>query len=121
MVTKRKGSICKLCKTGKIALEKLSYTVEEWKDLDDKGKEYLSNNYEVILSNYEKKTKGEKVIHILKKFNSKNLDKGISNFNKAVDTFKIVTDSLTGDLGKDTRKYSALMEKKKNPDYSDLK
>jgi len=74
------------------------YTQKEWKKFkrfDKKtihGKDYyldvqelLCKKYDIILVDY--KTRKEKTIHILKKFNMKNFEKGMTKFNRSVQAF----------------------------------
>jgi len=59
-----------------------------WKAFNkfDWGKqEILTARYDIILTDYE--TRNEKIVRILKKFNRKNLNKGITKFNKGMSQF----------------------------------
>ena len=61
------------------------FTVKAWNKFDLTQQDILCCRYDIILTNY--KTRKEKILNILKKFNGKNLDKGISKFNKGVNQF----------------------------------
>ena len=81
------------------------YTVKEWSKF--KGNDYfdmqdmLCQRYDVILTDY--KTKREKLFSALKKINLKNLDKGITEFSKLVQSFGGSMDQLTREI--DSKKY----------------
>lgn len=97
-------------------LEPKYFTCKEWKKFDkltndyiiiDNEKYYLTMQeillakYQIILTDY--KTRNEKIIHVLKKFNGKNLDKGIKVFNTGVSSFTDSIDSFTKELGNNTK------------------
>jgi hypothetical protein len=71
------------------------YTVKEWQKFY-KIQEILCEKYEIILTNHT--TKREQVISILKQINLKNIDKGISAFNKLIQQFGGSMEQLTRDL-----------------------
>ena len=56
-----------------------------WNRYDDEEQEKILKKYDVILTNH--KTRKERAYSILKKFNKRNLDKGMDKFNKGVDSF----------------------------------
>lgn len=79
--------------------EKKFYTVKEWnkfKSNDYELQEILCQKYDVILTDY--KTKRQKVFSTLKKINLKNLDKGVSEFSKLVQSFGNSMDQLTREI-----------------------
>ena len=82
------------------------YTVKEWNKF--KGNDYfdmqdmLCQRYDVILTDY--KTKREKLFSALKKINLKNLDKGITEFSKLVQSFGGSMDQLTREIDSQTSK-----------------
>jgi uncharacterized protein YoxC len=59
-------------------------------------KEMLSQKYNVILNDYQKKR--EKLFSALKKINLRNFDKGVSEFSKLVQSFGGSMDQLTREL-----------------------
>ena len=74
------------------------FTVEQWKRFDkwaerENGIDYtmqevLLRFYKIILTDHvSPKSKKEKAISILKKFNQKNLDKGLAIFDKGMEQF----------------------------------
>ena len=89
---------------------KKQYTVKQWRrfkktkvtEIDGVKhhidlQELLCKKYEIILTDY--KTKWERIKSILKKINSKNIDKGINVINMAINEFGKAVDELTKDLG----------------------
>ena len=84
------------------------YTVKQWKQFRNNTlksndaiqhqdiQEILCKKYDIILTDY--KTKREQITSILKKINLKNMDKGISTFNKIVQQFGGSMEQLTRDL-----------------------
>jgi len=86
------------------------YTIKQWarfkktKVTDIDGvkhyidlQELLCKKYDIILTDY--KTKWERITSILKKINTKNIDKGIDAFSMAMQEFGKAIDELTKDLG----------------------
>ena len=71
------------------------YTVKEWKKFY-KIQDLLCKKFDIILIDH--KTKQEQVISILKQINLKNMDKGISAFNKIIQQFGGSMDQLTRDV-----------------------
>lgn len=69
--------------------EKKFYTVKQWSCFKDNDyfdmQDMLCQRYDVILTDY--KTRKEKVIHILKKINQKNFNKGMIQFNGFMKNF----------------------------------
>ena len=65
------------------------YTVKEWSKFKNNNyfdmQELLCEKYDVILTDY--KTKKQRIISLLSHINLKNLDKGISQFNKLFASF----------------------------------
>ena len=83
-------------KNGEINLrQKKFYSVREWKKFY-KNQELMCKKYDIILTDY--KTKKEKIISSLKQINLKNIDKGISAFNKIIQEFGGSMDQLTRDI-----------------------
>lgn len=79
--------------------------------------EVILSRHQVFLRDY--KTKKEKLFNVLDKFNMKNLDKGITKFNGAVDSF---SRAFAEPKKKQVRKKSKKRKpkKQKEPDYSFL-
>jgi len=89
--------------------EKKFYTVKEWNKFKNNDmQEKLCQKYDVILTDY--KTKREKVFSALKKINLKNLDKGVSEFSKLVQSFGGSMDQLTRELDSQKSKDSDNMD-----------
>ena len=76
------------------------FTVKEWNRFKNNDyfdmQDMLCQRYDVILTDY--KTKREKVFSILKKINLKNLDKGVTEFSKLVQSFGGSMDQLTREI-----------------------
>ena len=68
------------------------FTVKAWKKFDLTQQDILCTRYDIILTDY--KTKKEKAIILLKKFNKRNLTKSIATFNKGVNSFTKACDSF---------------------------
>ena len=60
-------------------------TVKAWKKFSDEAQKVLLEKHDVILTDHQ--TRREKAVSILKKFNKKNMDKGIDKFNAGVKSF----------------------------------
>ena len=60
-------------------------TVKAWKKFGDEAQKVLLEKHDVILTDHQ--TRREKAVSILKKFNKKNMDKGIDKFNAGVKSF----------------------------------
>lgn len=103
---------------------KKEYTVKEWKKFDKYAErengiditfqEILLKKYDVILTDY--KTKKEKLFAVIDKFNAKNINAGITKFNKGMDAFS----KTMGTPKKESRKRRNKKRKpaQKEPDYS---
>ena len=82
------------------------YTVKEWSKFKDNDyfdmQEILCQRYDVILTDYQ--TKREKIFSVLKKINLKNLDKGVTEFSKLVQSFGGSMDQLTREIDSQTSK-----------------
>ena len=80
--------------------ERKYYAVKEWKKFKNNNyfdmQEMLCKQYEIILTNY--KTKREKIFSLLSKINLKNIDKGITQFNKVIQNFSESMEKLTGEI-----------------------
>lgn len=63
----------------------LRFTVRAWKRFSPDAQQTLLKKFDVILIDYM--TRKEKTIKILKKFNARNLNRGIAKFNRGVDGF----------------------------------
>lgn len=61
----------------------------------------MTAKFEVILTDF--KTRNEKIIDALRKFNTKNLDAGIEKFNKGVDEFSKSVESFHREMSQDKR------------------
>ena len=70
------------------------YTQKEWNRFDWVSQEKLCERYVVILTDY--KTKKEKLFEIIDKVNIKNLNSGISKFNKGVNQFSKMVEAPKG-------------------------
>lgn len=98
------------------------YTVKEWKKFDKVAErengiditmqEILLKKYDVILLDY--KTKKEKLFSVIDKFNAKNINTGITKFNKGMDQFS----KVIGEPKKTKRKTKKKTRKIKETDYS---
>ena len=75
--------------------DKKYYTVKEWKKFYN-IQEVMCQKYDIILTDY--KTKREQITSILKQINLKNMDKGISTFNKIIQQFGGSMEQLTRDI-----------------------
>jgi len=61
------------------------FTCKAWNKFDLTQQDILCCRYDIILTDYQ--TPREKMIKIIKKFNLKNLNKGITKFNKGMSQF----------------------------------
>jgi hypothetical protein len=77
--------------------QKKFYTVKQWQRFKKNNysdmQEILCQKYDVILTDY--KTRKEKVISVLKKFNQKNFDKSMLQFSSFMKDFGNSMDQLT--------------------------
>lgn len=73
------------------------YTQKEWSRFSWDMQEKLCERYIVILTDY--KTKKEKLFNLLDKFNAKNLNAGITKFNKGVNSFTKTIESTNKSKG----------------------
>lgn len=64
------------------------YTHAEWKRFDLLTAQEMCEKYNIILIDYQ--TPGDRAKKILKKFNIKNLNKGINTMNKYIDEFNVM-------------------------------
>ena len=82
------------------------YTVKEWSKFKSNDyfdmQDMLCQKYDIILTDY--KTKREKIFSFLKKINLKNLDKGVTEFSKLVQSFGGSIDQLTREIDSQTSK-----------------
>ena len=80
------------------------FAVKEWNRFKNNDyfdmQEMLCQKYDVILTDYQ--TKREKLFSALKKINLKNLDKGITEFSKLVQSFGGSMDQLTREIDSQT-------------------
>ena len=76
------------------------YTVKQWSKFKSNDyfdmQEILCQKYDVILTDY--KTKKQRIISLLSHINLKNLDKGITQFNKLFASFGDSAEQLTQEL-----------------------
>jgi len=76
------------------------FTLREWNRFKNNDyfdmQEMLCQKYDVILTDY--KTKREKIFSALKKINLRNLDNGIAEFSKLVQSFGSSMDQLTSEI-----------------------
>ena len=80
--------------------QKKFYTVKEWKKFY-KIQDILCQKFDIILTDH--KSKKEKLFGILDGLNSKNIDKGISAFNKIIQDFGDSMNQLTTELDKSSK------------------
>ena len=89
------------------------FTVKEWQRFNTGNysdmQELLCQKYDVILSDY--RTKKQKIFSLLQKINLKNIDTGVSEFSKLVQSFGNSMDQFTAEI--DNKKTSD----KKNLEY----
>jgi len=82
------------------------FTVKEWQKFKTNDyfdmQEMLCQRYDVILSDYQ--TKKQKTFSLLQKINLKNLDKGVTEFSKLVQSFGGSMDQLTREIDSQTSK-----------------
>jgi len=81
-------------------MHKKYYTVKQWQKFKSNDyfdmQEILCQKYDVILTDY--KTKKQRIISLLSHINLKNLDKGITQFNKLFASFGDSAEQLTQEL-----------------------
>ena len=77
---------------------KLYMTVKAWNRFGYEYQKHLMIKFDVILTDH--KTRREKIISVLRKFNNKNLDLGIKKFNHTIEDFERSMDQLSNDLNK---------------------
>ena len=98
--------------------QKKFYTVKQWQRFKSNDyfdmQEMLCQRYDVILTDY--KTRKEKIISVLKKFNQKNFDKSMTQFNNFMKDFGNSVDPLTREINTLERDTS----RQKNRDNIDL-
>ena len=79
------------------------FTVKEWQKFKANDnfdmQELLCQKYDVILSDYL--TKKQKVFSLLEKINLKNIDTGVSEFSKLVQSFGNSMDQFTAEINND--------------------
>ena len=79
------------------------FTVKEWQRFKANDnfdmQELLCQKYDVILSDYL--TKKKKVFSLLQKINLKNIDTGVSEFSKLVQSFGNSMDQFTAEINND--------------------
>ena len=103
------------------------FTVKEWQRFKANDnfdmQELLCQKYDVILSDYL--TKKQKVFSLLQKINLKNIDTGVSEFSKLVQSFGNSMDQFTAEINNDKvsdRKHLESVwgtSKKQTPFWSD--
>jgi hypothetical protein len=80
--------------------DKKFYTVKEWKKFKNNDyfdmQEMLTQRYDVILTDH--KTRKEKITFILKKFNQRNFDKAMIQFNSFMKNFGNSVDQFTKEI-----------------------
>ncbi len=119
IVTRRtKKNLCAKCFTGRDIREVLLFTVKAWKKIDIEKQMYLLRIYDVVLTDH--KTRREKVIHILKKINKKNMNTGIDKFNRGVNTASKELNKMHFGDNKDLSKAFGLNEKPSKNRYKIL-
>jgi len=79
------------------------FTVKEWQRFNTNNysdmQELLCQKYDVILLDY--RTKKQKVFSLLQKINLKNIDTGVSEFSKLVQSFGNSMDQFTAEINND--------------------
>jgi hypothetical protein len=103
------------------------FTVKEWQKFKTNDyfdmQEMLCQKYDVILSDYQ--TKKQKTFSLLQKINLKNLDNGITEFSKLVQSFGNSMDQFTTEINddkvSDKKNLESIWEssKKQTPIWSD--
>jgi hypothetical protein len=101
------------------------YTVKQWSKFKSNDyfdmQEMLCQRYDIILTDY--KTRKEKIISVLKKFNQKNFDKSMTQFGDFMKDFGNSMDQLTREIDALKQKgsrYKKAQSKRKNRDSPDL-
>jgi hypothetical protein len=101
------------------------YTVKQWSKFKSNDyfdmQEMLCQRYDIILTDY--KTRKEKIISVLKKFNQKNFDKSMTQFGDFMKDFGNSMDQLTLEIDASKQKgsrYKKAQSKRKNRDSPDL-
>jgi len=105
--------------------QKKFYTVKQWQRFKSNDyfdmQEMLCQRYDVILTDY--KTRKEKIISVLKKFNQTNFDKSMTQFNNFMKDFGNSMDQLTREIDSPQYKESSnrkVSSRRKNRDNLDL-
>ena len=105
--------------------QKKFYTVKQWQRFKKNNyfdmQEILCQKYDVILTDY--KTRKEKIIFVLKKFNQKNFDKSMVQFNSFMKDFGNSVDQLTQEIDSPRHKKATtkkIKSRRKNTDNFDL-
>ena len=97
--------------------ERKFYTVKQWNCFKDNDyfdmQEMLTQRYDVILTDH--KTRKEKITFVLKKFNQRNFNKAMKQFNLFMKDFGNFMDQLTRDSTHETNS-----TKYKEEDSNDL-
>ena len=100
-------------------MHKKYYTVKQWQKFKSNDyfdmQEILCQKYDVILTDY--KTKKQRIISLLSHINLKNLDKGITQFNKLFASFGDSAEQLTQELNhskKDKQNLDSIWGKSNN-------
>ena len=100
-------------------MHKKYYTVKQWQKFKSNDyfdmQEILCQKYDVILTDY--KTKKQRIISLLSHINLKNLDKGITQFNKLFASFGDSAEQLTQELNhskKDKQNLDSISGKSNN-------
>ena len=95
------------------------YTIKEWSKFKSNNyfdmQELLCEKYDVILTDY--KTRKQRIISLLSHINLKNLDKGITQFNKLFASFGDSSEQLTRELNhskKDKQNLDSIWGKSNN-------
>jgi hypothetical protein len=101
------------------------YTVKQWSKFKSNDyfdmQEMLCQRYDVVLIDY--KTRKEKIISVLKKFNQKNFDKSMTQFGDFMKDFGNFMDQLTREIDTPKQKgsrYKKVASRRKNRDHLDL-
>ena len=105
--------------------QKKFYTVKQWQRFKSNDyfdmQDMLCQRYDVILTDY--KTRKEKIISVLKKFNQKNFDKSMTQFGDFMKDFGNSMDQLTREIDSPKRRGSfnrKISSRRKNRDNLDL-
>ena len=118
---KNKQKICLNCYTNRKRMDKLFFTVKQWKKFDLEKQEFLTFMYEVILTDW--KSRREKLKYFLDTY-PQYLDKGLKKMDKGFKMFDTVMaefdKGMKSSMGSDKIDSAFIVGKAKKTDYSSL-